>query len=255
MPKEQGEGRKKKNRSFFRKPLDKRAVVWYDIRVKQSRALRSHPGTGCDRGLIGAFPAVRGRSPCGDSGLCTAYFFAWRCCTISAKEKETLLNEEITAKEVRLIGPAGETLGIMSASRALEQAYDRGMDLVMMSAQAVPPVCKIMDYGKFCFERDKREKEARKKQTTVELKEIQLSCRIDTHDFETKVRHAQRFLGDGNKVRVVMKFKGREMSHTEIGREVLGRFQAACADCGTVDKAPVQDGRFLSMIISPVKAK
>ena len=182
-------------------------------------------------------------------------FFAWRCCTISAKEKETLLNEEITAKEVRLIGPAGETLGIMSASRALEQAYDRGMDLAMMSAQAVPPVCKIMDYGKFCFERDKREKEARKKQTTVELKEIQLSCRIDTHDFETKVRHAQRFLGDGNKVRVVMKFKGREMSHTEIGREVLGRFQAACADCGTVDKAPVQDGRFLSMIISPVKAK
>ncbi len=183
------------------------------------------------------------------------YFFAWRCCTISAKEKETLLNEEITAKEVRLIGPAGETLGIMSASRALEQAYDRGMDLVMMSAQATPPVCKIMDYGKFCFERDKREKEARKKQATVELKEIQLSCRIDTHDFETKVRHAQRFLGDGNKVRVVMKFKGREMSHTEIGREVLGRFQAACADCGTVDKAPVQDGRFLSMIISPVKAK
>ena len=89
----------------------------------------------------------------------------------------------------------------------------------------------------------------------MELKEIQLSCRIDTHDFETKVRHAQRFLGDGNKVRVVMKFKGREMSHTEIGREVLGRFQAACADCGTVDKAPVQDGRFLSMIISPVKAK
>lgn len=154
-----------------------------------------------------------------------------------------------------MIGTDGETLGIMSASKALEQAYDRGMDLVMMSAQANPPVCKIMDYGKYCFERDKREKEAKKKQQTVELKEIQLSCRIDTHDFETKVRHAQRFLGDGNKVRVVLKFKGREMSHTNIGREVLEKFEAACAGAGAVDKRPVLDGRFMSMVISPVKAK
>ena len=154
-----------------------------------------------------------------------------------------------------MIGPDGETLGIMSSSKALEQAYDRGLDLVMMSAQATPPVCKIMDYGKFCFESDKREKEARKKQQTVELKEIQLSCRIDTHDFETKVRHALRFLSDGNKVRVVMKFKGREMSHTNIGREVLEKFEAACSESGTVDKKPVLDGRFMSMVISPVKAK
>ncbi len=166
-----------------------------------------------------------------------------------------MLNEDITAKEVRLIGPEGETLGIMSSAKALEQAYDRGLDLVMMSAQAVPPVCKIMDYGKYCFERDKREKEARKKQQTVELKEIQLSCRIDTHDFETKVRHAQRFLTDGNKVRVVLRFKGREMSHTEIGKEVLEKFEAACSEHGTVDKRPVLDGRFMSMVISPVKAK
>ena len=154
-----------------------------------------------------------------------------------------------------MIGPEGETLGIMSASKALEQAYDRGLDLVMMSAQATPPVCKIMDYGKFCFERDKREKEARKKQQTVELKEIQLSCRIDTHDFETKVRHALRFLSEGNKVRVVMRFKGREMSHTEIGREVLEKFENACSELGAVDKKPVLDGRFMSMVISPVKAK
>ncbi len=166
-----------------------------------------------------------------------------------------MLNEEITAKEVRLIGSDGETLGIMSVSKALEQAYDKGMDLVMMSAQANPPVCKIMDYGKYCFERDKREKEAKKKQQTVELKEIQLSCRIDTHDFETKVRHAQRFLGDGNKVRVVLKFKGREMSHTNIGREVLEKFETACTGAGVVDKRPVLDGRFMSMVISPVKAK
>ena len=125
----------------------------------------------------------------------------------------------------------------------------------MMSAQAVPPVCKIMDYGKFRFERDKREKEAKKKQQTIELKEIQLSCRIDTHDFETKVNHARRFLTDGNKVRVVMKFKGREMSHMHIGREILDKFEQACADLGAVDKKPVLDGRFMSMVISPVKAK
>ena len=125
----------------------------------------------------------------------------------------------------------------------------------MMSAQAVPPVCKVMDYGKFRFERDKREKEAKKKQQTIELKEIQLSCRIDTHDFETKANHARRFLSDGNKVRVVMKFKGREMSHMNIGREILDKFEEACAELGTVDKKPVLDGRFMSMVISPVKAK
>lgn len=143
----------------------------------------------------------------------------------------------------------------MSSVKALEMAYDRGLDLVMMAAQATPPVCKIMDYGKFCFERDKREKEARKKQQTVELKEIQLSCRIDTHDFETKVRHAIRFLEDGNKVRVVMKFKGREMTHQNIGQEVLDKFKDACANLGAVEKKPVLDGRFLSMVIAPVKAK
>ncbi len=143
----------------------------------------------------------------------------------------------------------------MSSAKALEMAYDRGLDLVMMASQAVPPVCKIMDYGKFRFEREKREKEAKKKQQTVELKEIQLSCRIDTHDFETKVKHAQRFLSDGNKVRVVMKFKGREMSHMNIGREVLEKFEAACSELGNVDKKPVLDGRFMSMVISPVKAK
>ena len=154
-----------------------------------------------------------------------------------------------------MIGADGETLGIMSATKALEMAYDQGLDLVMMASQAVPPVCKIMDYGKFRFEREKREKEAKKKQQVIELKEIQLSCRIDTHDFETKVKHALRFLSGGNKVRVVMKFKGREMSHMNIGREILEKFEAACAECGTVEKKPVLDGRFLSMVVSPVKAK
>lgn len=195
---------------------------------------------------------------CGDrteSNLCTVIFYFWRCWTISAKEKENLLNEEINAKEVRLIGSNGEVMGIMSSAKALELAYDQGMDLVMMASQANPPVCKIMDYGKFRFERDKREKEAKKKQQTVELKEIQLSYRIDVHDFETKARHAQRFLSEGNKVRVVMRFRGREMSHIPMGREVLERFEAACAEFGAIDKKPVLDGRIISMVISPVKAK
>ena len=163
------------------------------------------------------------------------------------------INEEIKFKEVRVVGVDGEAVGIMSSDAALKLAYDQGYDLVLMAAQAQPPVCRIMDYGKFRFERDKKEKEAKKKQQTVELKEIQLSYRIDTHDFETKARHAQRFLSDGNKVRVVMRFKGREMSHIGMGQEIMQRFREACAELGAVDKDPVLDGRLLSMVIAPVK--
>ena len=167
--------------------------------------------------------------------------------------KDMLINEDIKAREVRVIGENGEPIGIMSSDAALKIAYDQGYDLVLMAPQAQPPVCRIMDYGKFRFERDKKEKEAKKKQQVVELKEIQLSCRIDTHDFETKVRHAQRFLGDGNKVRVVMRFKGREMSHMAIGQEIMQKFRESCSELGSVDKAPVLDGRLLSMVIAPIK--
>ncbi len=134
-------------------------------------------------------------------------------------------------------------------------AYDKGLDLVLMSAQSNPPVCKIMDYGKYRFDREKREKEAKKKQQTVELKEIQLSPRIDTHDFETKAKHAVRFLESGNKVRVVMRFRGREMSHMAIGREIIDKFAEVCSEVGTVDKKPALDGRLLSMIINPITQK
>ena len=182
-------------------------------------------------------------------------FFAWRCCTISAKEKETLLNEEITAKEVRLIGPAGETLGIMSASRALEQAYDRGMDLVMMSAQAVPPVCKIMDYGKFRFEQLKKEKEAKKNQKVIELKEIRLSLNIDTNDFNTKVNQAAKFLQQGHKVKVSIRFRGREMAHTSLGIDVEQRFAQALEGKAVVDKQPKLEGRSMMMFLSPSPTK
>ena len=141
----------------------------------------------------------------------------------------------------------------MSSRDALERAYDEGYDLVMMAANATPPVCKIMDYGKYRFECEKREKEARKKQQIVEVKEIQLSYRIDTHDFETKVKHAVRFLTDGNKVRVVLRFKGREMSHVAMGSEIMTRFETACAEYGTADKKPVLDGRLMSMVLAPIK--
>lgn len=167
--------------------------------------------------------------------------------------KETLLNESIRFKEVRVIGPTGEQLGIMSSDNALRTAYDRGLDLVLISPNAVPPVCKVIDYGKYKFEQDKREKEAKKKQTVMEVKEVQLSCRIEDHDFETKVKHAVRFLEDGNKVKVVLRFRGREMSHQQLGVEIIDRFRAAVSEVGTVDKPPVLDGKLMTMIVSPVR--
>ena len=163
------------------------------------------------------------------------------------------INESIVAKEIRVVGADGAQLGIMSSEAALAMAYDNGMDLVMMAPQATPPVCRIMDYGKFRFEKEKREKEARKKQQTIEQKEIQLSCRIETHDFETKVRHAVKFLGAGNNVRVVLRFKGREMSHVALGKEMMTKFEEACVEYGTADKKPVLDGRLMSMVLAPVK--
>ena len=169
--------------------------------------------------------------------------------------KEMQINEEIRDKELRVIMGDGEVLGIMSAEEALKIAEENNLDLVKIAPQAVPPVCKIMDYGKYRFEQTKREKEAKKNQHVVEIKEIRLSLGIDTHDFETKLRHAKRFLTDGNKVRVVMRFKGREMSHISIGQEIMQKFQEACSELGNVDKAPVLDGRFMSMVITPLKLK
>ena len=178
-------------------------------------------------------------------------FYIWRCLTISTKELQ--INEEIKVKEARIVGEDGEQLGIMKFNDALEAAYEKGLDLVLIAPQATPPVCRIMDYGKFRFERAKKEKEAKKKQQVIEVKEVQLSCRIDTHDFNTKVNHAHRFLSDGNKVRVIVKFRGREMSHLDLGREILTKFEEACAESGTAEKKPILEGRFMSMILSPIK--
>ena len=141
----------------------------------------------------------------------------------------------------------------MSSDNALRTAYDKGLDLILISPNAQPPVCRIADYGRYRYEQEKREKEAKKKQNIIEVKEVQLSCRIDTHDFETKVKHALRFLGEGNKVKVVLRFRGREMSHQEIGKEILDRFREAVKESGTVDKTPNLEGRLMTMIVNPVK--
>ncbi|MBE6636362.1 MAG: translation initiation factor IF-3 [Ruminococcaceae bacterium] len=156
-------------------------------------------------------------------------------------------------KQVRVIGADGEQVGVIPLIQALESAYDKGLDLVLIAPQGDPPVCRIMDYGKFRFERDKKEKEARKKQQVVEIKEIQLSCHIDVNDFNTKVNHALRFLGNGDKVKVMVRFRGRQLSHTEIGAELLKKFEQACAEKGSIDKAPVMEGRSMIMFISPLK--
>ena len=154
-----------------------------------------------------------------------------------------------------MIGTDGAMLGIMSSDQALQMAYDKSLDLVMMSPDANPPVCKIMDYGKYRFEKDKREKEAKKKQQVIETKEIQLSCRIDTHDYETKMKRGRKFLEQGNKVKVVLVFHGREMSHQQLGKDMIDRFIDDVSDLGTTDKKPVLNGKLLSVVISPVKKK
>ena len=163
------------------------------------------------------------------------------------------INEEIKVPEVRLIGANNEQLGVMKTEDARNYAFQNGVDLVLIAPTATPPVCRAIDYGKFCFERDKREKEAKKKQVVVKVKEVQLSCRIEQHDFDTRVNQAKRFLGEGNKVKVVVRFRGREMSHKELGEEVITKFQEALVGVGSSEKKPSLDGRFMSVVISPVK--
>ena len=180
-------------------------------------------------------------------------FFDWRCFGISNVTHQ--LNEEIRDKEIRLIGDTGEQLGIMSAAEALNIAEERGLDLVKISPQAQPPVCKLMNYGKFKFEQSKREKEAKKNQHVVEIKEIRMSPGIDVGDFNTKLKNAQKFLADGNRVKVSVRFRGREMAHTEIGRELLTKFAEQCAEAATMDKAPKMEGRSMTMFLSPKTGK
>ena len=191
-------------------------------------------------------------------GLVFAQFFLLFCKNggvFNISTKELMINEEIKAKEVRVIGVDGEAIGVMSSDDALKLAYDKGYDLVLMAPQAQPPVCRIMDYGKYRFERDKKEKEAKKKQQVVETKEIQLSCRIDVNDFNTKVNHATKFLRSGDKVKVSIRFRGREMAHAENGNGIMDRFAEACAEVGTVEKPAKLEGRSMLMFLVPKTTK
>ncbi len=165
------------------------------------------------------------------------------------------LNEDIRDSEIRLIGSNGEQLGIMSAAAAQRIADEQGLDLVKISPQATPPVCKLLDYGKYRFEQGKREKEAKKNQHVVEIKEVRMSPGIDVGDFNTKLKNAQKFVSDGNRVKVSVRFRGREMAHTEIGRDLLVRFAAECSGVATLDKEPKLEGRNMSIFLSPKTGK
>lgn len=188
--------------------------------------------------------------------LASAFSFEfgnWRCFPIGKFDHQ--LNEEIQDKEVRLIAADGTMLGIVAGVEANRMAEEQELDLVKISPSAVPPVCKIMDYRKFCFDQKKREKEAKKNQRVVEIKEIRMSPGIDTNDFNTKLKNAQKFLNEGNRVKVSVRFRGREMAHTNIGEKLLLEFGAACAEIANVEKNPKLDGRFMAMFLSPKISK
>ena len=173
--------------------------------------------------------------------------------TISVKELQ--INEEIKDKEVRVIDSDGSSIGVISVKEALALADERELDLVKIAPQAVPPVCKIMDYGKYLFEQGKREKEAKKNQKVVDVKEIRMFSTIDTHDFETKAAQAVKFLKGGDKIKVSVRFRKRAIAHPQLGEELLDKFKAACAEAGTVEKPPKMEGRALVMFVVPKSGK
>ena len=165
------------------------------------------------------------------------------------------INEQIRDNEVRVIGADGAQLGVMSAREAQALADEAGLDLVKIAPTAVPPVCRIMDYGKYRFEQAKKEKEARKNQHVVDIKEVRLGLNTDVGDFNTKVAQAERFVKHGDKVKVNIRFRGREMAHTEIGEQLLIRFAEGCAEVSNLDKKPKLEGRNMSIFLSSKSAK
>ncbi len=177
------------------------------------------------------------------------FFILLEVLTIAKLEHQ--LNDEIRDKELRVIGEDGTQLGIMSSEQANALADEQGLDLVKISPNATPPVCKIMDYSKFCYDQKKREKDAKKNQRVVEVKEIRMSPSIDTNDLNTKIKAAQKFLADGNRVKVSVRFRGREMAHTNLGEKLLMEFAEACSETATMEKNPKLEGRFMGMFLAP----
>ena len=174
------------------------------------------------------------------------YLNVWRCTTIS----NLMINEQIRDREVRLIGEEGEQLGVMSSREAQKLADEAGLDLVKIAPTAKPPVCKIVDYGKYRYEQARKEKEAKKKQKTIEIKEVRLSPNIDTNDLNTKVGAARKFITKGDKVKVTLRFRGREMAHMNSSKYILDEFAESLSDIATVDKAPKVEGRSMTMFLT-----
>lgn len=167
------------------------------------------------------------------------------------KDDGPRLNEDIRAEKVRLVDAEGEMVGVVSLNEALDAAYEAGLDLVEVSPQADPPVCKILDYGKYRYEQQKKANAARKKQKTIELKELKMRPAIEQHDYDVKMRNAHRFLDNGDKVKFTMRFRGREMAHQELGLEVLNRVKEELADKIKVELEPKMEGRQMIMIVAP----
>ncbi len=172
----------------------------------------------------------------------------WRWQAIS---KEHQINDEIRVKEVRLVGPTGEQLGIKPIREAMQIAVDLSMDLVNVAPTAKPPVCRIMDYGKFRYEQQKKDKEARKNQKIVELKEVRFSATIDEHDYQTKLRNVQKFLKEGDKVKCSVRFRGREITHASVGQKVLERVAKEVEEISITERVPKLEGRSMIMILAP----
>ncbi|SER90083.1 translation initiation factor IF-3 [Salipaludibacillus aurantiacus] len=176
----------------------------------------------------------------------------WRWLNIS---KDMFVNENIRAREVRLIGANGDQIGVKSKQEALDMAKNAELDLVMVAPNAKPPVCRIMDYGKYRFEQQKKEKEARKKQKIINVKEVRLSPNIEEHDFNTKLRNARKFLTKGDKVKAAIRFRGRAITHSELGRDVLMKLAKECEDISTIESKPKMEGRSMFLILAPTAEK
>ncbi|MDY6073330.1 MAG: translation initiation factor IF-3 [Eubacteriales bacterium] len=186
--------------------------------------------------------------------LCSALFYyiiIWRCIIIA----ETFINQEIRAKEVRLISETGDQLGILPFAKALQIAEDKHLDLVQIAANANPPVCKLMNYDKHRYEQSKYEKEMRKKQKVINIKEVQLSVTIEENDLNVKVKRAIKFIGNGDKVKVVIRFRGRQIAHSDIGLELMNEFAKRLDDIAMVEKKPNIEGRQMIMILAPKSEK
>jgi translation initiation factor IF-3 len=209
-------------------------------------------------------PPGLGTTPCHSLG--------WRCCVWTGSEysepvflsstssgakainEKTRINQQIRISPIRVIDPAGEQLGIMPVDQALEIAEQQGLDLVEVAPMARPPVCRIMDYGKFKYEEQRKARDARKKQQHVQIKEVKMRPGIEEHDFEFKMRHARRFLEEGNKVKLTMMFRGRQIAYPELGKEVLTRVANEVSDVGKVESAPHMEMRSMTMVLAPIKS-